>query len=198
MSILATSILQAAATLPEGGLVSPKEFLHLGGREAVDQTFTRLARQKKLLRVCRGLYVLPVGSRLGKRAPDAEKVLESLAQKRGETIMPHGAAAANSLGLSTQVPVKEVFLTSGRSLTLTLGQRTITLKHAPSWLLLLGPRPGGAVIRALDWLGKNQAEHIMPQLRDKITQDEWQAVAEVRCKLPDWLAKTVSRALSHS
>jgi hypothetical protein len=194
MSFLAMSILQAAAALPEGNLLSPKEFLHLGGREAVDQTFTRLVRQGKLLRVCRGLYVLPVESRFGKRAPEAEKVLESLAKKSGEIIVPHGAAMANSLGFSTQVPIKEVFLTSGRGRVLALGRRTIALKHAPGWLLLLGRRPGGALIRALAWLGKKQAEHLMPQLRVKITTDEWRAVAEVRFKLPDWLAETVSRA----
>jgi len=49
MSTLTTHILQAAFALPEGGVLSPKEFLHLGGREAVDQSFTRLVRQGKLL-----------------------------------------------------------------------------------------------------------------------------------------------------
>jgi len=198
MSFLAISILQAASALPEGGLVSPKEFLHLGGREAVDQTFTRLVRQGKLLRVCRGLYVLTVESRFGERAPEAEKVLGSLARKSGETIVPHGAAMANSLGLSTQVPIKEIFLTSGPSRVLALGKRTIALKHAPDWLLLLGNSPGGAVIRALAWLGKKQAEHFMPQLRDKVAANEWQAVAEIRFKLPDWLAATVSRTAFHA
>jgi len=198
MSTLITHILQAASALPEGGVLSPKEFLHLGGREAVDQSFTRLVRQGKLLRVCRGLYVLPVEGRFGKRAPDAEKVLESLAQKSGEVIVAHGAATANSLGLSTQIPMKEVFYTSGRSRSLTLGNRTITLKHAPNWLLLLGRRPGGALIRALAWLGEQQVEHSMPQLRDKIAPDEWQAVAAVRSELPGWLAKTVSRAALHA
>jgi len=198
MSFLAISILQAASALPEGGLVAPKEFLHLGGREAVDQTFTRLVRQGKLLRVGRGLYALTVESRFGQRAPEAEKVLAALARKSGETIVPHGAAMANSLGLSTQVPVKEVFLTSGPGRVLALGKRTIALKHAPDWLLLLGNTPGGAVIRALAWLGKKQAEHFMPQLRAKVAANEWQAVAEIRFKLPGWLAETVSRSAFHA
>jgi hypothetical protein len=197
MSTLTTHILQAASALPEGGVLSPKEFLHLGGREAVDQSFTRLVRQGKLLRVCRGLYVLPVEGRFGKRAPEAGKVLESLAQKSGEAIVAHGAATANSLGLSTQVPVKEILYTSGRSRTLTLGKRRITLQHAPNWLLLLGRRPGGELIRALAWLGERQAEHSMTQLRDKIPADEWQAVAAVRSELPGWLAKAVSKAALH-
>jgi len=198
MPTLIAHILQAAVALPEGVVLSPKEFLHLGGRDAVDQSFTRLVRQGKLLRVCRGLYVLPVGGRFGKRAPEAEKVLESLAQKSGEVIVPHGAATANILGLSTQVPMAEVFYTSGRSRSLTLGKRTIILKHAPNWLLLLGRRPGGALIRALAWLGEQQAEHSMPQLRDKIASDEWLAAAAVRSELPSWMAKTVSKEVLHA
>jgi len=194
MSTLTTHILQAASALPEGGVLSPKEFLHLGGREAVDQSFTRLVRQGKLLRVCRGLYVLPVEGRFGKRAPEAEKVLESLTQKSGDVIVAHGAATANSLGFSKQVPMKEIFYTSGRSRSLVLGKRTIILKRAPKWLLLLGHRPGGALIRALAWLGEQQVEHSTPQLRDKIAPDEWKAVAAVRSELPDWLARTVSKA----
>ena len=45
MSQLAQSILSAAQILPEGGLLSPKEFLHLGTRAATDQTLTRLKRE---------------------------------------------------------------------------------------------------------------------------------------------------------
>jgi len=38
MSQLVQSILSFAQSLPEGGLLSPKEFLHLGSRVAIDQT----------------------------------------------------------------------------------------------------------------------------------------------------------------
>lgn len=42
------------------------------------------------------------------RNPSAEQTSEALAVQRGETIVPSGAAAANTLGLTTQVPVKSV------------------------------------------------------------------------------------------
>jgi len=198
MSTLSTHILRAAAALPEGGVLSPKEFLHLSPRAAVDQSFTRLVRQGRLLRLCRGLYVLPVEGRFGRRAPEAEKVLQSLAHKSGELIVAHGAASANHLGLSTQLPLQEVFYTSGHTRTLALGNRTLALRHAPPWLLLLGHSPGGALIRALAWLGKQQTQSLMPQLREKITPEEWQAVSAVRLKLPSWLAKIFSQAACHA
>ena len=194
MTPLAQHILSKAERLPEGGVFSPKEFLHLGSREAADQTFTRLVKDKKLLRVGRGLYTLPLQGRFGTRPPSPERLLAALAEKTGETVVTHGAAAANRLGLTTQVPVREVFLTSGRSRTLRLGSRVLEIKHAPPWQLLLGESSGGALLRALAWLGPEQAEKVMPEAHKIIPPDEWEAVAAVRSELPAWLAKTVSRA----
>ncbi|MGV8894038.1 MAG: DUF6088 family protein [Burkholderiaceae bacterium] len=59
MSILVNTILQIAHTQPEGSLISPKDFLYLGTRAAVDQTLARLAKQGKLLRVSRGNILRP-------------------------------------------------------------------------------------------------------------------------------------------
>ena len=69
MSHLAQTILSASQVLPEGGLLSAKQFLHLASRAAVDQTLTRLTRDGKLRRVGRGAYAAPVVSRFGTRPP---------------------------------------------------------------------------------------------------------------------------------
>lgn len=198
MSSLAQYILTNADQLPESGIFSPKEFLHLGSREAVDQTFTRLVKEKKLLRVGRGLYTLPLQGRFGSRPPSPERLIAALTEKTGETVVTHGAAAANRLGLTTQVPVREVFLTSGRSRTLRLGSRVLEIKHAPPWQLLLGESFGGALLRALAWLGPEQTEAVMPQAYKIIPAKEWKAVAAVRSELPSWLARTVSRMEQHA
>ena len=87
----------------------------MGTRAAVDQALSRLSKEGKLLRVARGAYVAPVSSRFGTRAPTPEKVVEALAAQSGELVVPHGAIAANTLGLTQQVPVREVYLTSGRT-----------------------------------------------------------------------------------
>ena len=118
MSQISEAIQSAARALPEGGLLSPKEFLHLGSRAAVDQALTRLTREGQLLRVGRGTYSLPVQGRFGSRPPSTEAVVQAIASVSGETIVPNGAAEANALGLTTQVQTREVFITSGRSRTL--------------------------------------------------------------------------------
>ena len=119
MERLTESILRDARNLPEGVLLTAKGLLHLGSRAAIDQALSRLARRGELLRVGRGLYVLPIESRFGDRAPSPHKTVEALAAQRGERIASGGAVAANALGLTTQVPLTPEYLTSGPSRTLT-------------------------------------------------------------------------------
>lgn len=192
MSTLNESILSAAEALPEGGLLSPKEFLHLASRAAVDQTFSRLAREGHLLRVGRGAYTRPVSGRFGVRPPSTEAIIEAIESTSGEVVVSHGAAEANALGLTTQVPTREVFLTSGPTRKLHLGKRQIELKHGNRWQLALGKRPAGRVIRALSWLGPEQAGAALKSLSSRLSTEEWQAMRAARATLPGWMAQAVS------
>jgi Family of unknown function (DUF6088) len=192
MSQLAQAILSQAQSLPEGGLLSPKEFLHLGSRAAIDQTLSRLAREGKLFRVGRGAYALPVQGRFGVRSPSIEAVIEAIESTSGEIVVASGAAEANALGLTTQVPTREVYLTSGPSRRLNLGNREIELKHGNRWQMLLGKRPAGKAIRALIWLGPEQGSMVMEVLRSKLPSQEWDAIRQARAGLPSWMAKAIS------
>ncbi len=108
MEPLSTRILGEVAGLPEGAPLYAKALLHLGSRAAIDQALSRLVRRGGLLRAGRGLYVRPVQTRFGTRAPRVPAVLKALTAATGEMIVAHGAAAANSLGLTTQIPVRTV------------------------------------------------------------------------------------------
>lgn len=54
----------------------------------------------------------------------------AIAQRDKVQIQPSGVTALNKLGLSTQVPTKYTYLTSGSGRVLTLGNRTIELKRS--------------------------------------------------------------------
>jgi hypothetical protein len=191
VNTLPETILRQARSLPEGGVLSPKEFLHLGSRSAVDQAFSRLAKAGKLLRVARGAYAAPVSSRFGSRTPALEKVVKALAEQSGEIVVPHGASAANALGLTQQVPIREVYLTSGRTRKLKLGRSEVLVKHAPRWMLALGTRPAGAAVRALAWIGPAHADKSLVSLRRTLPRSEWKALASARATLPGWMAKAI-------
>jgi hypothetical protein len=54
--------------------------------------------------------------------------------------------------------------------------------------LLLAERPAGQAIRALTWLGPDQASAALLKLRIVLPPQEWQALLSVSAELPLWLA----------
>jgi uncharacterized protein DUF6088 len=196
MPTVAEKILAHASALPEGALISAKEFLHLGSRAAVDQALKRLRDSRELMRLGRGVYVRPVKTRFGTRAPAAEKVVARIAATRAETIAPHGAAAANALGLTTQVPTKLVYLTSGPNRRLKLGAQIIEMKHAPQWMLLPSQPTAGEAVRALAWLGKSRAAEALTRLKDKLPTSTLEELIALRPALPSWMSRSISQALA--
>lgn len=193
MQRLTTQILEHVTGLPEGAPVAAKELLHMGSRAAVDQALSRLTQRGQLMRAGRGLYVRPIETRFGKRPPAVEHMVQAVAGAKGETIASHGAAAANALGLTTQVPVRAIYLTSGRSRRLKLGEQTVELRHAPHWQLTMAGRPAGEAIRALAWLGEAHVGEALHTLRQRLPASALQEIAGARPRLPTWLAQQVSR-----
>jgi hypothetical protein len=192
---VAENILNQAKTLPEGALISAKEFLHLGRRAAVDQALKRLKERNELMPLYRGAYVRPVKTRFGMRAPAAEKVVERIAATGAETIVAHGAAAANSLGLTTQVPTKLVYLTSGRTRSFKLGAQVVEMKHAPQWMLLPLHSAAGEAVRALEWIGERRAAEALTALKQKLPQSTVDELIALRPVLPGWMSKSISQTL---
>jgi hypothetical protein len=194
MQRLSEQILAHAGALPEGTPVSPKSLLHLGNRAAVDQALSRLTERGQLIRAGRGVYLRPIVSRFGIRAPSIEQAVVALATQRGEVIVSNGAAAANALGLTTQVPVRSVYLTSGRSRRMNLGKQVLELRHAPRWQLTLGNRPAGQAVRALAWLGPEKAEVALKTLKRKMPPGVFGELVAAAPQLPTWLARSVGKA----
>jgi hypothetical protein len=147
------------------------------------------------MRAARGLYIRPVETRFGQRAPAAEKVAQAIGRALGETVVQSGAAAANKLGLTTQVPVRPVYLTSGPSRRLYLGKQLVELRHAKPWQLVEPHTNAGEALRALAWMGRSQSRAASAKLNSKLTSDEVQVLACLRTALPGWLAQAVSEAM---
>lgn len=193
MQRLTERILEYAARLPEGAPIAAKGLLHLGNRAAVDQALSRLVERGQLMRAGRGVYLLPVTSRFGTRAPSVQTAVEALAAQRGEVIVSSGAAAANTLGLTTQVPIRSVYLTSGRSRKMSLGKQVVELRHAPRWQLALAQRPAGEAVRALAWLGPEKAEAALQTLKRKLPPAAFGELVAAAPQLPTWLARSVGK-----
>ena len=197
MRSLPKRIMEYAESLPEATPLCPAGLLHLGNRAAIDQALSRLARSGKLMRICQGVYMRPKQTRFGECAPSVGKALRSLAALWGETIVPSGGSAANCLGLTTQNPVRAVYLTSGPSRRLHFGALTVELRHAPRWQLAAPHRKAGEVIRALAWLGPEEVEDSLETVLPTLSEEDMKELSAVRAIMPIWMAEPVSARLSH-
>ena len=189
--------MEHAATAPEATPLCPAALLHLGNRAAVDQALSRLARSGHLMRICQGVYMRPVETRFGLRAPRVAKALAALSKMWGETIVPCGGSAANCLGLTTQNPVRVVYLTSGPNRRLHFGSSIVELRHAPRWQLAAPHCKAGDVIRALAWLGPAEVEDGLEAILPTLSEADWDELVAARAVMPIWMAEPVSARIAH-
>lgn len=194
MRSLPKAILERSQALAEGGVLAPKEFLHLGSRAAVDQAFCRLVKSGHLMRVARGVYCVPVRDQENLHAPSMESLVQAMAMQGKQIIVTSGAHAAKSLGLTRATPSQDEYLTTGRGKQLEVDGQTAALKHAPYWMLSLGSTPAGNALRAMAWLGSARADRASKALRRKLAKDQWEKLAAVRASLPSWMAAAIGKA----
>lgn len=174
---------------------TPKDFLDLGARAAVDQALSRLVKRSQLRRVGRGLYDLPrISQVLKKPVPaDLDASVDAIARRYSVKIMSDGLVAANQLGLTNAVPAKASYWTDGATRQVRIGQRTVQLKHVKPSLMQWDDRVAGPVVSALMWLGPTLAKDstTIDQLRRQLTDDIKQDLLSGTAQLPNWATRIV-------
>jgi hypothetical protein len=177
-----------------GKVFTSKDFLDLASRESVDQALSRLVKAGTLDRLGRGLFYYPrVSSRLQMRLrPDPDEVAAALGRRTGTRVVPSGAVAANRLGLTTQVPAKPVYLTSGRSRTVRAGGMVFVIHHVPPKEFPLGSPTSALVFQALKHLGREAVDdQIISRLRHALTPKDRRALLRDARYATDWIAEVV-------
>jgi len=149
-------ILAAIRKQGRGSVFVPADFLGIGSRQAVDVALHRLIRQGVIRRLARGLYDYPKEHPvLGPLDPSAETIARALAGRDRTRLQPAGAYAANTLGLSEQVPARIVFLTDGPARVVKVGPTTIHLRRTTPKNMETAGRLSGILIQALRELGQD-------------------------------------------
>lgn len=83
----------------------------------------------KLIRLANGVYLKTTITRFGPVYPSPAEIAEAISRRDHATVLMAGKAAENYFGLSTQVPMKIVFLTSGSARKLQVGNTEIEFKR---------------------------------------------------------------------
>lgn len=199
MTSLADKIMKRVRGHGRGKWVcTPKDFLDLGSRAAVDQALSRLCKSDVLRRISRGLYDLPrISGILNRPAPaNIDVAVNALARRSNTIVASDGIFAANQLGLTNAVPAKASYITNGSTRTINIGSRTIHLRHVSQRLIDWTDRPAACVVQALDWLGSSVADNpdTINILRQRVPDDLKRDLIDGKALLPSlWMTSIVHK-----
>ena len=182
-----------------GSLFFIEDFLHFGSSKAVGKALERLVKRDELTRVAAGIYArLKTHAIFGKIQPSTEDIAKAIAKRDKARIVPTGTLALNALGLSTQVPLKIIYLTDGAARTIKVGKRTIKFKKSsPKNLSAIG-QISKLVIQALKEIGKdNVTEEEIDTILKHLKKEETHRLEHDIKLAPEWIRTIMRRALKN-
>ena len=183
--------------IKRGTLLFPEDFNKYGSSEAVRLALHRLEKQEVVKRVAQGIYARPIISKyVGEVLPSAEVVAKGIAKRDRIRIVPTGVYALNALGLSTQIPMKLVFLTDGAPREIKIGKRSIKFKKTTPKNLLAKGEISSLVLQALREIGIDKTTEAEEKIIIELLKKENPNNLEHDIQLaPVWIKKIMQKAL---
>lgn len=137
-----------------GWVFTHMDFSQLDNLPTVERVLSRLVTSGKINRIRRGIYYIPENSRWGEVPPSQSNIIKALSRSMNTDFIPDGANALYQLGLTQQVPMKQVYLTDKQISTISIGKTDIEFKKVSS-KKLSGATSGASVyLSAIEYLGK--------------------------------------------
>ena len=112
-----------------GTLFFVSDFAKTGNDVFISRVLSEFTEKGLLCRLAKGIYYKPVKTRFGILYPEVGELVKAIARRDNAQVLPTGETAQNMLGLSTQVPMNYVYLTSGSARRIEVGPRTVTFKR---------------------------------------------------------------------
>ena len=175
-----------------------EDFRDMGQAEAVKSALHRLVQRGIIHRLARGIYVKPAYFELINKevVPSIEQIARAIARRDKVRMMPSGEYALNLLGLSTQVPVKIIYLTDGSPRTIQIAGRQIIFKRTSPRNLSYRGRISALAVQALKAIGRH---HVTRQDKDiilkKLTGEDYHNLKHDIKIAPQWIAEILNQAI---
>jgi len=173
-----------------GEIIIPDDFRELNSESGVRTALMRLVKAGKLDRLAQGIYYSPkTDPVVGKVYPSMDAIAGKVAERDKVALSPTGVTALNKLGLSTQVPLKYVYLTNGTPRILRIGKSTIRFKNASPRHLSYKGKISGLIILALRELGRKHVnENLLSQMAELLQKEDPRHLKHDIGHAPRWIA----------
>lgn len=182
--------------MSDSSVFTTSDFADITADNNLRQIFSRLESEGKIRRILPGIYDKPAFSEIlqEKSAPDINAVAEAIARKNNWTIAPDGDTALNLLGISTQVPAKWEYLSSGDTKNYQVGNRSISFIHRADRELNGMSRKTMLVIQAIKALGpEHVSEDIINQLAEKTSPTEKEKLLIEAKPTTNWIYEVIKK-----
>lgn len=146
-----------------------------------------------LERLAQGVYLKPKKDPLlGVIYPTTEEIAKQIAQRDKARIAPTGVMALYLLGLTTQVPLKAVYLTDGSQREVKIGNRTIKFKKTVPRSFAIKDGLLHLIVQAFKEVGQNKVtEDFIEKIKPSVLQLEPQVVQKQLKYAPVWIQKII-------
>ena len=195
--VVENKVAEKLKKLQKGSILLVDDFLDFGNSESIKKALFRLEKKGLLVRLAHGIYLFPKTDKdLGVLYPSAEDIAIAIAKRDRARIIPTGVQALNKLGLSTQIPLKAVFLTDGAARSIKIGKRTITFKKTSPKNLLAKGEISSLVIQALKSIGQNKLEdESLKKLQAVLKKEKKENILHDAKLAPAWINKILMSAV---
>ena len=196
-----SEITKRIENMHEGQILFISDFSDLNGNEkVVSRALSAEEKKGNIVRLAKGMYLRPKSTRFGIVYPPVDEMVKAIAHRDKSKVQPCGMTALNMLGLSTQVPTKYTYLTSGSSRKLNLGDRIIELKRSVPKNFVFKTTLGALLMQALKSLGeKNISKLEIVQIRKLIDNEKRMEQFKLDVLLmPIWMRKLITNIINNA
>lgn len=182
--------------LPEDSVLFRTDFPEYHS-EFVGGTLAELTQEGMLVKLAQGIYAKPRRSRFGLVLPSVDKIAQAIAARDNAEVLPSGMTALNVLGLSTQVPMKYSYLTTGSERIIKLKNQEIRLKRGVPKNFCYETKLIALLVQALKTLKQqNVGEGELQVIRNLISREpDRSALAKDVDMMPVWMKRIVKPML---
>ena len=182
--------------LPEDSVLFRSDFPEYHS-EFVGGTLAELTQEGMLVKLAQGVYAKPRRSRFGLVLPSVDKIVQAIAARDNAEVLPSGMTALNVLGLSTQVPMKYSYLTTGSERIIKLENQEIRLKRGVPKNFCYETKLIALLVQALKTLKQqNVGEEELQVIRNLISREpDRSALAKDVDMMPVWMKRIVKPML---
>ena len=177
-----------------GEIFFAEDFYKYGSSGNIRLTLFRLENEGKLERIAHGIYLKPKRDPLlGIIYPTIDEIAKQIAKRDKARIAPTGVLALYLLGLTTQIPLKAVYLTDGSQREIKIGNRTIQFKKTVPKSFAIKDELIHLIVQAFKEIGQKEiTDDFFNQIKPSILHLNEQVIQKQLKYAPVWIQKIIN------